>query len=165
VLALLLVALTVADLPPPARDVLDREVPGWKLAPIAPQVRDWFAQQHFGHEPDLAHFDFDLDGVRDWALEIIVSGRQLAVMLLARGSGFEFRLLASDSPDPFTYLLVNRRGDREFNFATLRWFRHPHDTLQLMYFDRPPLLFEWSNGRIEKRIVPNDEETDTGEPR
>ncbi len=119
------------------------------------------SEQRFGFEPNLAHFDFDQDGIPDWAIEILAAGRQRTVILLARGKGYEFRLLADDPPDPFAYLLVNRRGDREFDFVTLQWFRHSRNTLQLMYFDRPPLLFEWSNGRFEKRVVPNDEEMDS----
>jgi hypothetical protein len=106
-----------------------------------------------------------LDGAApDWALEIAASGRQRTVMLLARPSGYKFRLLADDPADPFTYLLVNRRGDREFDFVTLRWFRHTRDSLQLMYFDRPPILFEWANDEFKKRVAPNDEETDSSVP-
>ena len=158
---LLAFLLALADLPPAARSTLDRECPGWRLAPIAVQVREWFAEQRFGHEPNLANFDFDQDGRPDWALEILVAGRQRTVILLARESGYDFQLLADDSPDPFTYLLVNRRGDREFSFETLQWFRHARNTLQLMYFDRPPLVFEWSGAKFEKKVMHNDEEMDS----
>jgi len=160
VVLLLLCLLNISDLPPAARSVLDREYPGWAPAPIAAQVREWFGQQRFGHEPNLAHFDFDHDGTPDWALEILAGNREQTVVLLARGSSYDLQLLADDPPDPFTYLLVNRSGDREFNFETLQWFHHARNTLQLMYFDRPPLLFEWSGGKFKKKVMPNDEESD-----
>lgn len=161
-LALLLLAFAAApDLPAPVRALLDRDYPGWRPAPVAVQVRDWFEQQHFGYAPNRVREDLDNDGKPDWALEILSGGLQLTVVLLARGDGFDSILLSSDPPDPFTYLMVNRRGDREFSFETLRWFRHTRNTLLLMYFDRTPLLFSWTGSRFDKKLAPSDEEMDS----
>jgi hypothetical protein len=162
VLALLLLAFSArSDLPVAARELLDREYPGWRLAPVAVQVRDWFEQQRFSYAPNLARGDFDNDGKPDWALEIVAGGVQHTLVLLNRGEGFAGNLLASDGPDPFTYLIVNRRGDREFSFETLRWFRHTRNSLLLMYFDRTPWLFSWTGSRFDKKLAPSDEEMDS----
>jgi hypothetical protein len=162
VLALLLLAFAAApDLPAPARMLLDRRYPDWRLAPVAAQVRDWFEQQHFGYAPNLVREDLDNDGKPDWALEILSGGLQHTVVLLARSGGFDSILVSSDPPDPFTYLIVNRRGDREFSFETLRWFRHTRNSLLLMYFDRTPLLFIWTGSRFDKKLAPSDEEMDS----
>ena len=156
----MLLLLAALVLPAAAERVLDREYSGWQLAPVAPQIREWFEDRRFDWQPNLGAADFDRDGQRDYAALILAGGREHSVVLLARGDSFELKSLASDPPDPFLYLLMNRTGDRDFSFETMRAFRHVRDSLNVMYFDRTPLQFTWVRGRFEKRLVLNDEERD-----
>ena len=156
--ALAALALAAAlELPAEARNALNRDYPNWRLAPSAPQVSEWMHQQQFGQEPSLAAADLDSDGKLDYAVQIVAAGRQIAIVLLARGATYEKHILTTDSPDPYVYLLVNRRGSREFDFTTLRWVRHQRDSLLVMYFDRTPVLFTWRNAHFERSLALNDE--------
>ena len=153
-----LLALSAVSLPAPIQSLLSHDYPGWRLAPSAPQIVDWMRGKNFGQQPNLASADFDRDGNTDYAAEIIHSGRQIAVVFLARGTSFDKFELTRDVPDPYTYILVNRRGSREFDFETLRWKRHQQDSLLVMYFEHSPLLFTWHNGRFDREVTRNDEE-------
>lgn len=154
----MLLLLAALVLPATAQRVLDREHPGWQLAPIAPQISEWFADRRFDWQPNLGSADFDRDGKQDYAALITSGGRELSIVLLARGDSFELKTLASDPPDRFVYLLINRSGDKDFSFETMRAFQHVRDSVHLMYFDKTPLQFTWVKGRFDKRLVLNDEE-------
>ncbi len=148
-----------AILPPGVTSELDSRYPGWQMAPVAPQITAWFREYRFQFAPNLVTGDFDGDGKTDYVLQIQTKERQqILIAFLDRGRKFETHILASDPPDPFSYLLRMDKGSKDFDFTTLRPFRHPVDAVDLMYFERTPLTFMYRKGVFRKMLSPADEE-------
>ena len=110
------------------------------------------------YAPDRIAADFDSDGAVDYAVRIAAAGQVVTLALLARGGKFESHVLSTDAPDPFTYLLLYRKGEKDFDFTKLKAFRHAHDAIGLMYFNKTPLTFRFVKGEFEKMLSPSDEE-------
>jgi hypothetical protein len=101
-------------LPPSIRAELTRLYPGWRFATVAPRLRPQLAP---GQTPDWIAGDFDADGRRDYAVQIVhpAAPRSLQSVLafLRRDKGYR-RLLVQDSlPESGGfYLALARRGER-----------------------------------------------------
>ncbi|MEO8131017.1 MAG: hypothetical protein ABJF23_00660 [Bryobacteraceae bacterium] len=148
-----------ASLPPAVTSELDSRHSGWKLAPAAPQIQNWFAEYRFRFAPNLVTGDFDGDGKTDYVLQIQTKqGQQVMIAFLDRSGKFETHVLATDTPDPFRFLLRMDKGSKDFDFTTLKPFRHPVDAVDLMYFDKTPLTFLYRKGVFRKMLSPSDEE-------
>jgi len=148
-------------LPATIHSMLDRDYPGWRPAGVAPQIAAWFRERGFRHEPDRIAADFDADGAEDFAVSVLVpdpAARQVVLAFLSRGDRFERHVLADDPPDPFVFLLLFARGTPDFDFETMKPFRHARDTVAIMYFQRSPLVFTYSGGGFRKRVMLSDEE-------
>lgn len=138
---------------------LDSRYPGWQLAPVAPQIASWFKEYRFKFAPNLVTGDFDGDGKTDYVLQIRTKeGNQVMAAFMDRGRKFETHILATDPPDPFSYLLRMEKGSKDFDFTKLKPFRHPLDAVDLMYFEKTPLTFMYRNGVFRKMPSPSDEE-------
>lgn len=151
-------ALLFALVPPAVQSAIQAKYPGWVSAPVAPQISDWFREGHFQHEPNAIKADLDHDGADDYAVLLRQGEHQVLVVLLARGNRWETRELSIDQADPFTYLLLNEKGSRDFDFKTLRHFRHKRNSLVLVFFDKRPLVFVWSKSSFQKNVELNDED-------
>lgn len=161
-LLMLTTALTIvaaaADLPPAAKRQLNRNYPAWKWARAAPQISAWFADYRLPYQPNRIAADFDGDGKTDYAVRIEAGGQTLTLALLDRGGRFEKVMLSTDPIDAFTYLLLYKKGEKDFDFTRLKPFRHAHDAIGLMYFDKTPLTFRYIEGAFQKMLSPSDEE-------
>jgi hypothetical protein len=160
-----LFAQSAPELPAPVRAALNQGCPGWRLAPVAPQIEDWFRGYRLPYRPNLATGDFNDDGRPDLAVQILCSldgkPRQLVFGLVARSdSGYQMFPLANDTPDPFTFLIVYKKGEKDFDFEAMKPFRYASDSLGLLYFDRTALTFRWTGKGFEKREAPGDEEVE-----
>jgi hypothetical protein len=162
---LVLVVMTIAcaagaapELPGSVKHELDRLYPGWSPVRIAPQVAAWFADYRLPYAPDRIAADFDGDGRTDYAVRVQSAGRAVTIAFLDRDGKFQAHVLSTDAPDSFTYLLLYRRGDKDFDFTKLKPFRHAHDAIGLMYFDKTPLTFRYVAGKFQKMLSPSDEE-------
>jgi hypothetical protein len=162
-LLLVIASVTVAtaaapDVPVTVKRQLDRWYPGWKRAAVAPQVRAWFSDYRLTFQPDHITADFDGDGRADHAVRIEHNGEVVTLAMLDRGGTFERHVLSTDPPDPFTYLLLYRKGEKDFDFTKLKPFRHAHDAIGLMYFEKIPLTFRYIRGKFDRMLSPSDEE-------
>jgi hypothetical protein len=158
ILTLTCLLVTFPGLPRELTASLDSSYPGWKPAAVAPQISAWFREYGFAFAPNLISGDFDSDGRRDWAAYIAQGEQSVLVAAMSGRSRWTLHELARDAADPFTYLLLHSRGEKDFDFRTLRHFRHHQDSIALMYFSRTPVRFAWKNGRFETGLIPNDEE-------
>jgi len=155
------IAFLLLTLPQAITVELDSRYSGWKLAPVAPQIRAWFTEYRFPFDPNLVTGDFDGDGKTDYVLQIQTAGaKQVMIAFMDRGVGFETHILATDALDPFRYLLRMDKGSKDFDFTKLKPFRHPVDAVDLMYFDKAPLTFMYRKGVFRKMLSPADEEMD-----
>jgi hypothetical protein len=151
--------LSAASLPPAVKTQLDARYPGWKLAAISPQITAWFREYRFQYDPNLVPGDFDGDGKTDYVVQIQTKQKQqLVIGFVNRGEKFEVHVLASDSVDPYSYLFLMEKGSKDFDFTTLKPFRHPVDAVDLLYFEKTPLTFMYRNGVFRKMLSPSDEE-------
>lgn len=166
VIFLACVTLAFGDtLPDAVSRLVGARYASWKPAPVVSQISEWFREYRFRFEPNLIHADFNDDGQDDWAILLIAGGRQVAVAVISapRGSWKLFEL-ASDTPDPFTYLLLYARGEPDFDFRTLKKFRHHANSLGLMHFRGTPLQFTWRRtGGFERALSLSDEELENQE--
>src|SRR5579864_2534329 len=100
-------------LPDAIRSTLNQEYPGWKLAPVTPQVLQEFKKHHINQSPSLVSADFDHDGKRDYALQIALTSpgqeEQIILVFLARGEGYEETILQSMGLDPTSYLWLSNK--------------------------------------------------------
>jgi hypothetical protein len=157
-IAAVAVTASVSTLPDGITRDLDHSYRGWKLAAVAPQVLAWFSDYKLPFEPNHVTADFDGDGKKDHAIRIEHNGQALTIAYLDRGASFEKDVLSTDAPDPFTYLLLYKKGEKDFDFTKLKPFRHAHDGIGLMYFDKTPFTFRYIRGKFEKMLAPSDEE-------
>src|SRR5258706_3472846 len=101
-------------LPPAIRATLNQEYPGWKLAPVTPQIQQTFKKHPSNHFPSLTYGDFDHDGKRDYAVQIAITTpgqeEQIVIVFLARGDGYEENILESMGLDPTVYLWVANKA-------------------------------------------------------
>jgi len=166
VIFLALATLAGADtLPDPVSRLVEARYPGWRPAAVVPHITEWFREYRFRFEPNLVRADFNNDNQDDWAILLIAGGRQVAIAAISSPKG-SWRLfeLASDTPDPFTYLLLYARGEPDFDFRTLKKFRHRANSLGLMHFRSTPLQFTWKRtGGFERALSLSDEELENQE--
>ncbi len=80
---------------------------------MAPQIADWFREYKFAYRPNMLTADFDGDGKKDYAMRIHSAGKDITLALLDRGSRYESHVLSTDTPDPFTFLLLYEKGARQ----------------------------------------------------
>jgi hypothetical protein len=101
-------------LPPAIRATLNQEYPGWKLAPVTPQIQKTFQKHRASRLPSLTYGDFDHDGKRDYAVQIVLTTpgeeEQIVIVFLARGEGYEENILESMGLDPSVYLWVGNKA-------------------------------------------------------
>ncbi|GEM_PF-3562039 len=152
--------LLAADLPAGAVKALDQRYPGWRLADAAPQIVSWFREYHVSYAPNLARADFNSDGRDDFAVQILHKGRQRVVSLIGQPNGFAVFALTDDPPDPFTFLILFPKGQKDFDFERMKPFRYNADSLGVLYFYKTALTFQWKGGRFEKNDSPGDEEVE-----
>lgn len=152
------------ELPAAARKVLESRYSKCTLAPSAPQIDDWFRVYRIPYRPVLTFGDFDDDGSRDYAVQIVCPGpkgpEQTVVALMARGKGFDLHLLTTDPADPFTFLYVYRKGEKDFDFETMKPFRYETDSLGVLYFAKTAVTYRWLGKAFEGSEAPGDEEVE-----
>jgi len=99
-------------LPESIRSTLNAEYPGWTLAPVNPQIQSVYKQRKINHSPSVAAGDFDVDGKRDYVIQIALNTpgqeEQIIIVFLARGDHFEETILQSMGIDPSYYLWVKQ---------------------------------------------------------
>jgi len=106
-------AKSVVTIPAAIRTTLDTEYPGWKLAPVTPQIDDEFKKHRANRSPSFVVGDFDHDGHLDYALQIVLTtpelDEQIIMVFLARGQAYEESILESMGLDRSVYLWVSAK--------------------------------------------------------
>src|SRR5690349_16055080 len=101
-------------IPAAIRAQLNQEYPGWKLAPVTPQIQAEFKKHHPNRFPCLVGGDFDHDGKKDFIVQIVLTTpgeeEQIIILFLARDTGYEETILQSMGIDPNVYLWVSNRA-------------------------------------------------------
>lgn len=148
------------QLPPQAAAALDRRFPGWTLAPVSSRLIEWFEQDRRPGQPNLISGDFDRDARPDLALQILAGGRQHVVVLLNRGAQYDAFPAAAFAPDPLSFIVLFRQGERDFDFERMKPFRYSADCLGVLYSRRTADTFCFQRGKLIRRRSPGDEEAE-----
>jgi hypothetical protein len=159
----MLLAWVISSLLLPAgiSGLLDKAEPGWQLAPTAPQLSAWLAESKLGWEPSLIEADFDGDGRKDYAVQILTKrSHQRVAVFLQRDQGWQTVWLTDDKPDRFTCLALYRKGEKDFDFERMKPFRYAVDSLGVLYSQTTALTFSWKGKGFERRAAPGDEEVE-----
>jgi hypothetical protein len=102
-------------LPPAVRREVDAAYPGWKFATVSPALRHLLAP---GQRPEWVSGDFDGDGRRDYAVQLVratprADSAQLTVALLRRrGDGWARHVVSAGPVHDGVWLGRGRRGTR-----------------------------------------------------
>jgi hypothetical protein len=151
------------ELPSPIQKYLSTKYRGWKMAPVARQVTQWFRDDGFSHEPNLIKADFDDDGKMDYAIQIFNNKRNnnnVLIAFLARAGRFEPHVLATYPADKFTYIVLYKKGTVEFDSKALNSFTYGSDAIGLMYSTRTPCTFLYQNGQFRKFLDQDEQNGD-----
>lgn len=148
------------ELPPRARSLLDRKYAEWRMAPSAPQIESWFEQYMPAFRPNLVFGDFNRDGRTDYAVQVISGGKQHVVAFVASTTGYSMMPLSADDPDPFTFLVIYKRGEKDFDFEHMKPFRYSADALGVLYLKKTAVTYSWSGKQFARREAPGDEEVE-----
>jgi len=144
-------------LPAPIQTWLDREQPGWRLAYVDPQIETWFRESAFPYAPNLIAADFDGDGRTDYAVHILVRDESRLIVFRSTPPGFAPQIVATHPPDRFTFLILYRKGEKDFDFIAGKPFRYAHDSIGLLYDNKTARTFQWDGRRFTGRDAPGDE--------
>lgn len=159
-LSLTLASTPALELPEAAARAVTAKYRDWTLAPSTPGLEAWFAGTFAPWRPNLLRGDFNSDGAPDFAVQILAGGRQRAVVLLGNTNGFRVIELAAQAPDPLTFLIIYRKGEKDFDFESMKPFRYAADSIGLLYSKQTAVTFTWRGNGFRKRLAPNDDELD-----
>src|SRR5215468_9512188 len=128
----------IPKLPAEVTVALTQDFPGWKLAPIDPQIQQENKYARAVARRGFISGDFDGDGKADYAVMLLHpsdSGaeEQVAVAYLNTKSGWQKHLLQTSSAMPSTYLTLSRRGDACYDVDKDERFKCPTDVVNLIY--------------------------------
>jgi hypothetical protein len=147
-------------LPDGVTEILNREYPGWKIAPVHSEIDRWFREYGFDSQPSVVKGDFDNDGRPDYAVQFLHGGQSRVAAFLNRDGKWEQHRLTADGVDPLTFLIKYPRGEKDFDFEKMKPFRYSNDAIGVMYFSRTPWTFMYRRGKFLKKSAPSDEEFD-----
>lgn len=150
-------------LPAAVRVKLDRRFPGWRFAEVREEIRRALKESSPGAHPDLVRGDFDGNGRADYALLIeqenfynnegVSIGRKShLVVLLRRRDGYRLHHVASPAGE---YLLLWKKGDKAYNYATQKRFILRKDAVEAVIFEKAGTTYVYDMGRF-RPIVTGD---------
>jgi hypothetical protein len=126
---------------------LDQEYPGWKLAPVSPQIQQTFKKHKGSRLPSLVIGDFDHDGNRDYALQIALTEtgqeEQIVLFFMDRGPSYEETIVQSMGLDPSVYLWVSHQSTQK-------------DVLRVLGGAAGDAMYGYENGQIQEITAPED---------
>jgi hypothetical protein len=143
-------------LPSSIQHSLDRRFGKWAYNETSDDVRKWFSDTKHGANPNLIAADFDGDGVRDYAVQIVTGPSGMAVrrvlVYLQRGKGYRHWTLATGEPDAELFLLRMRRGTKDYSYTRQRHFRYRLDTIGL-FSEKGGYSYFYRNGKFVPEIT------------
>ncbi len=163
-LTLLLLPATAqaTRLPKSIRQHLNRKYYAWKF-PLIEQEIHQFLKQRRAH-PEFISGDFDGDGLTDYAVFIVYGkpdARKTSVMaFLRRPTGWkthrlESNLAGDESLPSDGYLVLAKKGTRDYDYQRDRKFTYRHDAIFVGIFGKAGVSYVYRKGRFWQ-IVTSD---------
>ena len=152
-------AQTSSPVPPGVRSALDRMHPGWRIASVADDVRQ-FVGTRLGSVPNVVVGDFDGNSRSDVAILIEYPNADEPakafthyteiIAFLDTGRGYEAVPVDArmPGPDPIFFLTLQKRGQPGRDFEANKPFIYPHDSIGAWFFEKGGGTYIYDNGRF-----------------
>ncbi len=141
--------------PNEARVALDRLHPGWKLAGISYENRQYCYKKDSPYQPTLVWGDFNGDGRRDYAAIVTYGWKTGVIILLATDQGYK----------PVEVFTTTRQGERPPELLDVgpegmllgigRPRKMLHETVIMQYCEAASVAFVYANGNF-RRVYSED---------
>ena len=176
ILALLLSLLLVAsitnaqqlssDIPLTVKFELNRQFPNWQFAEVPQEIHRYFATLSNPSHPNFIKGDFDGNGQMDYAVYVVygkpAKRRVGVVALLKRGGTYKSYILVSGEyvpnsrpleADGATYLALNKKGERAFDFGAQKYFIFRRDAIFVGLFEKAGSSYIYERGRFREILT------------
>ena len=143
------------DIPSPCRAALDARLPGWKVSPPPPGLREWAAARR--EVTNVVTGDFDDDGARDTAVLVAATRKAAGVPRLAvcLAHDAQARLFLIDAPYGRDGISLTRKGTRDYDHESRRTVRYRTDGVHAYTFEKSGATYLFRRGGWI-RIVDSD---------
>ncbi len=140
----------VEQIPKSIESALDKRFPGWKLAEVSEEIRQFLMQHSAEACPNLIRGDFDGNGQLDYAI-LIIHGptpnlQQSIVGFLRKGNRFKLYVLETNPASPARYLLLAKNNTTGHDFHDVGNFKYANDSIEL--FGQHHLSYIYENGKF-----------------
>jgi hypothetical protein len=136
-------------LPAECAKILDRRDNGWEFAEIRDEIMQWFQTSGQPYRPNLIMGDWDGDGRTDYAALIKTAGSRaetgsyVLAVFMKKARGYSLYRL-----EPNDYLVLIKKGERDYDFATGRNFTYKNDAIFTGIFEKAGSSYVWRKGRF-----------------
>lgn len=149
----------ILDLPEGCKFLLDRNLPGWRLVAISPEIKNFHQKNKYPFEPNLIRGDWNGDGKLDYAALIgprlktdggggdPSSHLTIFVQTDAGWKYFEFE--GGDA------LVVAKKGSKGFDHDTKQAFTYQTDAVTDMIWEKSATTYLWKDNKFIQ-IVTSD---------
>jgi hypothetical protein len=153
-------------LPPAILTTLNQEYPGWKLAPVSPQIQSEFKKHKINRLPSLTSGDFDHDGKRDYVVQIVFTApdqgeqpvtEQIVIVYLWRENAYEETIVQSMGLDPTVYLWVANKPMTETG-SNAQDILTNKDVLMVLGGPAGDTTYVYEDGRFQEMKTEEDPE-------
>jgi hypothetical protein len=152
------------ELPSAIKSALDSRFPGWQFPAVSEDIckflKDYVARDA---RPELISGDFDGNGRRDYAAlvqhgtvtnsEGMPIGHNVYVIAFLK-KGSRFKMYIAD-PEGGEYLVLMRKGKRDYDYETNRYFTYANDGIFAGIFEKAGESYIYENGRF-RAIITSD---------
>ena len=161
-LLLLPTAAQATRLPESIRQHLNRKYYAWKFSLIESEIHQFLKQRHA--RPDLISGDFDGNGRTDYAVYIVYGkppARKISVVVwLSTETGWKIHRLEThaageENLPSNSYLVLAKKGTRDYDYHRDRKFTYPHDSIFVGIFEKAGVSYVYGKGRF-RQIVTSD---------
>ncbi len=148
--------ITVKKLPNAIKTILDRDYPGWQFAEVAKEIYEFFKMEKVEFDPNFIMGDFDGNGKRDYAIQIVHGGKRIVLAFLKKGNFFKkYVLETSPEPNPDIYLWLLKKGEKDYDYEAEKEFFYPTDAIGVIYFEKAGVSYIFKKGKFQM-IVTSD---------
>lgn len=144
------------QLPASAIHMLNRRFPGWKLADVSAEVRQFFKDELKGASPVVIYGDFDGNGRRDYAVLIhrgyllnnqgqAYAPQHFLVVFLRRNTRYKMYVIKDPAGD---YLSLAKKGTRDYNYTAQKEIIYENDAIVTGIFEKAGSSYVYKNGRF-----------------
>jgi hypothetical protein len=146
------------------KSALDRRFPGWQFPSVSNDIckflKDYVAPDA---RPELITGDFDGNGQLDYAAlvqqgtvtnsEGVAIGHNVYVVAFLKKRS-RFKMYIAD-PEGGEYLVLMRKGKRDYDYETNRYFTYANDAIFAGIFEKAGESYIYENGRF-RAIITSD---------